>query len=57
MGRTAASPPAAKLYTPEPWVKDLTTYPGFTTAVPEGGLSARGPSRAASRRGQGGVVA
>ncbi|HET6918208.1 MAG TPA: hypothetical protein VFI46_01955, partial [Jiangellaceae bacterium] len=42
MGRTAASPPAAKLYTPEPWVKDLTTYPGFTTTAPEGGLTSYG---------------
>ena len=30
------------LYTPEPWVKDLTTYPGFTTTTPEGGVESSG---------------
>jgi hypothetical protein len=30
------------LYTPEPWVKDLTTFPGFTTTAPEGGVTSSG---------------
>ncbi|MFC4783874.1 hypothetical protein ACT8ZV_05335 [Nocardioides sp. MAHUQ-72] len=30
------------LYTPEPWVTDLTTYPGFTTTAPEGGVTSSG---------------
>jgi hypothetical protein len=30
------------LYTPEPWVDDLTTYPGFTTTAPEGGVTSSG---------------
>jgi hypothetical protein len=30
------------LYTPEPWVKDLTTCPGFTTTAPEGGVTSSG---------------
>jgi hypothetical protein len=30
------------LYAPEPWLKDLTTYPRFTTTVPEGGITSSG---------------
>ena len=30
------------LYTPEPWVEDVTTYPGFTTTVPLGGVTSSG---------------
>lgn len=30
------------LYAPEPWVEDLTTYPGFSTTAPEGGVTSSG---------------
>ena len=30
------------LYTPERWVEEPTTYPGFSTLVPEGGVEASG---------------
>lgn len=30
------------LYTPEPWLEDPETYPGYATTLPEGGLTSSG---------------
>ena len=42
MDYVASAAEGHTLYTPEPWVKDLTTYPGFSTTAPEGGVTSSG---------------